>query len=311
MEALQAEMARKRKEASEARGAATGGAKKWVKRGEVSQQRAVNYYEQEANEQDERTRKAVAPQHRNASLVSKDAEAYEDGTRAAAGGSGSNSTSTLGAVPAGTEGGGAKQSMDVTQVMHRLRALGQPVRLFDESNEERLERYHAVSSAMPSEAEVNLELQKGQTWGQTDATQIAREAVNANAHDAELLDDDEAELETSFVASTPEETIALHFKQLIKLWESELEAREPAETATQPGRVATAALQQCKRHMKPLFKQLKSRDLPLDLLAAMVEIVAFMQQREYAPSPRPPGILGGIAPAGIAPRRHLAHRLCP
>ena len=72
-----------------------------------------------------------------------------------------------------------------------------------------------------------------------------------------------------------------HFKQLIKMWEAELEEREPAEIASASGRVATAAFQQCKRHMRPFFKQLRARSMPFDVVSTMVEITSFMQQREY------------------------------
>ena len=65
------------------------------------------------------------------------------------------------------------------------------------------------------------------------------------------------------------------------MWEEELEAREPAEASSQAGRTVTATFQQCKRHTRAFFKQLKTRTMPLDVLSTMVEITSFMQQREY------------------------------
>ena len=40
--------------------------------------------------------------------------------------------------------------------------------------------------------------------------------------------------------------------------------RETAELASAEGKVATAAFQQSKRHLRPFFKMLRSRELPLD-----------------------------------------------
>ena len=318
MEALQAEIARKRKEreASQAASGEGGGARKWVKRGQIEQQRTVKYYETEAAEQEERSKKALAPQHRMAAEL----EAEAANSAASASNAGDAPAADRGGASSGSAPSGSVPATDKvlrpTEVMRRLRALGQPIRLFGEDDAEQHERYRAVSSAMPSEADVDLELQKGQTWGQSER-QLFDESGNAKhqtAKEAATTDDadakeDEAELAPSFVASTPEETISRFFKQLVKLWEGELEAREPAEVASQTGRTATSAFQQCKRHLKPFYKLLKAREMvraasplallayapkaqkvncvcltraqPLDLLGAMVEITSFMQQREY------------------------------
>ena len=287
MDALKAELERKRKE-REANNAAAG-PRKWVKRGELEQQRAIKYYENEAAEQEERARKAVAPQHRikaaNA-LESESAEGSISSAYASTVGS-KGGTSASSAAAASAMDSAADEMLRPTEVMRRLRRLGQPIKLFGEDDEARFERYRAVSSAMPSEAEVDLELQKGQTWGQSerqlfdDSGKAKHQAAKEARLDDADIKDDEAELAATFVASTPEEVISRHFKQLIKLWESELEQREPAEVGSQQGRTATAAFQQCKRHMKPFFKQLKAREMPLDVVGSMVEITSYMQQREY------------------------------
>jgi len=170
-------------------------------------------------------------------------------------------------------------------VMLRLRALGQPIRLFGEDDTERLERYRAVSSALPSESVVNNELKRGQMFDETqlfDESGKAKQdtAKVASGKEEEEADDDDV-LAATFVATTPEQVVARHFKQLTKLWEDDLEAREAHEAQSNAGRSATAAFQQCKRHMRPFFRLLKNREMPLDVLSTMVEITTFMQQREY------------------------------
>ena len=57
MDALKAEMERKRKEREDAKAAGGGGGpRKWVKRGELEKERAVKYYETEAAEQSDRAK---------------------------------------------------------------------------------------------------------------------------------------------------------------------------------------------------------------------------------------------------------------
>ena len=75
--------------------------------------------------------------------------------------------------------------------------------------------------------------------------------------------------------------VARHFKQLAKLWEADLANRSEGEANSTAGRVATAAFQQSRRHLKPFYRSLKARTIPLDVLGTMVEIMTHMQQREY------------------------------
>ena len=303
MDALQAEIARKRKEREALGGGGGGGPKKWVKRGDIEQQRQAAYLQKEAAEQEERAKKAVAPQHRNAALAAADAAAAStqratDEAADAASGSTAADVSSTNATPAAAgksssaaAADGSETKLQPVDVMLRLRALGQPIRLFAETEEERYDRYRAVSSALPSESEIDLELKKGQMFDQRqlfDESGNARQETAKVAHTGEAKEgdegdegDDAVELDASFVATTPEEAVAKHFKQLIKMWEEELEQREPAEAASQKGRTDTATFQQCKRHTRQFFKQLRSRTMPLDVLSTMVEITAFMQQREY------------------------------
>jgi len=50
---------------------------------------------------------------------------------------------------------------------------------------------------------------------------------------------------------------------------------------TTQGRSAAATQVQSAENLKPLFKTLRSRSLPPDMLARMAEIVHYMQKRQY------------------------------
>ena len=306
MEAIQAEIARKRKEREAAAATLGGGGepRKWMRKGDVEKYREAEYLKNEAEEQEARLKKLVVPQHRDAALAAEQAAQKQAllsaQTKNMAGSAEQQhaekaadhaSASTSAAGPSSSSiGADAETALRPVDVMRRLRALGQPIRLFAETEEERYDRYRAVSSALPTEAEVDLELKKGQMFDQRqlfDESGNARQETAKVAHEAEVGvggnddEDEEAELDEQFVPTTAEESVAKHFKTLIKLWEEELEAREPAEASSQAGRTVTATFQQCKRHTRAFFKQLRTRTMPLDVLSTMVEITQFMQQREY------------------------------
>jgi pre-mRNA-splicing factor 18 len=182
--------------------------------------------------------------------------------------------------------------------MKLLRKLGQPILLFGEEHEARVERYHAVHAAIMATkaSDEDLELKQGQMFNETQLYDVSgrakQEGVQADHEDAPLGEDgkpvvvdaafeNDQELEASFVASTPEQLISKHFKTLIKHWETEMNARPAALVQSANGRKDTATYLQCRRHMKPFFKHLAARDMPLDILNTMIEITHFMGQREY------------------------------
>ncbi len=47
------------------------------------------------------------------------------------------------------------------------------------------------------------------------------------------------------------------------------------------GKLAAATQVQSAEYLRPLFKQLRHRDLPDDMLLRIAEIVHYMQKREY------------------------------
>ena len=294
MDALAAEIARKRKATADAKAALGAGgdsARKWVKKGDIEKVRVGKYLEEEERRAEAISKKSIVPQFR---FVSGDAT--EGGSAAgdpALSGlaDGSAEGSTAAAVErSGNEAGkavkagsAAEEHLKPTEVKRRLRGLAQPIQLFGETDEERLERYRAVSAALPSESVVNNELKAGQNIGLEHLGQGGGEpgeAGNAVVGKDEEDEDDEL-LAPSFVATTPEDIVSRHFKQLLKMWGDELSERPEAEAMSMAGRTATAAFQQAKRHMRPFFRFLKAREMPLDVLSAVVEITHFMQQREY------------------------------
>ena len=75
MEAIQAEIARKRKEREAAAATLGGGGepRKWMRKGDVEKYREAEYLKNEAEEQEARLKKLVVPQHRDAALAAEQA----------------------------------------------------------------------------------------------------------------------------------------------------------------------------------------------------------------------------------------------
>ena len=71
------------------------------------------------------------------------------------------------------------------------------------------------------------------------------------------------------------------FRALLKEWAMELRGRDEAVKRLAAGKVATKTHKQCKDYIRPFFKQLKSQQVPPDILLATRRIVCFCEQREY------------------------------
>jgi len=111
------------------------------------------------------------------------------------------------------------------------------------------------------------------------ALQEGVQKENEGEEDLNLQGDEE--LEAAFTPTTPEQIVSRFFKQLVKLWETRMAERPEAEAKSMDGRKETTAYVQCRRHMKPFFKQLKTRTMHFEVLTTMVEITQHSQMRDY------------------------------
>mmetsp|Transcript_21467 Transcript_21467/g.59063 ORF Transcript_21467/g.59063 Transcript_21467/m.59063 type:complete len:374 (-) Transcript_21467:449-1570(-) len=284
MDSLRLELERKRKEREEAGGGGGGSTKKWVRRGEIEAARAAAYRAAEAAEAEERAKKLVVP-----CLRSFPSAPLREGER-----EGQRGSEGKGPVVPAVTSASASVPVDIStiEVQRLLRKLGQPITLFGEGEEERLARYKAVLDALPAEDE-NIELKRGQMFNETqlfDERGRAKqqldhaEASGGEEAKAEGAEEDEyggEEMEAAFTPTTPEQIVSRHFKRLVKMWEEEIASKDEATAGTAAAKREAATFQQCRRHMKPFFRQLKSRTMPLDILNTMTNITQHMSNRDY------------------------------
>ncbi|KAJ2787287.1 hypothetical protein GGI15_000837 [Coemansia interrupta] len=179
------------------------------------------------------------------------------------------------------------------EVVKRLRARGEPIRLFGEGSGERRKRLR------------HLELSEEKTDGQQNEFRRVMAQVEAGAMLDDLhrqanmtLDSDDhwrqkyqRTLDYDVSGISPEllrtdidrlhTLLYVYFKRLVYEWREWLDARPEDERHSAEGKMAAATQRQAAEYLRPLFRSLKARKLPADVLARVTEIARFMMDREY------------------------------
>jgi pre-mRNA-splicing factor 18 len=181
-------------------------------------------------------------------------------------------------------------SLSSEEVVKRLRAKGQPIRLFGETDERRIRRLRTVESTETDmegqrndfmktvaqlEASLDLEALKRKVE-ETDKTCVETNILTPSILNVPitvkmLLGD------RSFVCRL----IQHYLKRLITEWEEELQNRPIAIKRSTQGKLAAATQRQTNDYIQPLFHMLTDRSIPDDVLQHVTTICEYMQQREY------------------------------
>ncbi|KAF9000754.1 Prp18 domain-containing protein [Cyathus striatus] len=173
------------------------------------------------------------------------------------------------------------------ETIRRLRAKGQPIRLFGESDKDRRLRLRALELI----EEKGHERQSGQNdfkKALEDVENVERELKSKGTKEKKKDDSDSATstgvLDLSLVKTDPDKLYPLIYyalKRTLKEWEEAMDERPEHIKRTHQGKLAAATQVQSAEYLKPLFKTLRSRSLPHDMLARIAEIVHYMQKRQY------------------------------
>lgn len=174
--------------------------------------------------------------------------------------------------------------------VRRLRAKGQPIRLFGESDKDRRLRLRALELIEEKDSErhggqndfrraledvesrAGAEMDKSRRKGDKEGKAEGRAASGAEVLDLELVKTDPDKLYP---------IIYWALKKTLKEWEQWMDDRPEEVKRTTQGKLAAATQRQSAEYLKPLFKLLRSRNLPPDMLARVSEIVHYMQRRQY------------------------------
>ncbi|KAG9315097.1 pre-mRNA-splicing factor [Chiua virens] len=171
------------------------------------------------------------------------------------------------------------------ETIRRLRAKGQPIRLFAESDRDRRLRLRALELI----EEKGDDRQSGQNdfkKALEDVENVERELRNKSKGkkkgDAE--EPNAGVLDLELIKTDPDKLYPLIYyalKRTLKEWEEAMDERPEHVKRTTHGKLAAATQVQSAEYLNPLFKTLRSRSLPSDMLVRMAEIVHYMQKRQY------------------------------
>ncbi|KAK6120078.1 hypothetical protein DH2020_046208 [Rehmannia glutinosa] len=196
------------------------------------------------------------------------------------------------------------------EVIRRLRFLKQPVTLFGEDDEARLDRLKFVLKAGlfevddsdMTEGQTNdflrdiVELKKRQKSGiMTDRKRKSRddggEDKDGGDGDKDLSGDgassgvdhdkDLKRMKANFEELCDEDKILVFFKKLLNEWNQELNEMSDAEKRTAKGKSMVATFKQCARYLNPLFKFCRKKVLPDDIRQALMVVVQCCMRRDY------------------------------
>ncbi|EIN04977.1 Prp18-domain-containing protein [Punctularia strigosozonata HHB-11173 SS5] len=274
MEALKAEIAAKRK-ALETDPVKDARPTKYLRRGEVERLRE----EQLRKEKEEKEAAARAEAERKA-----EEEAAKARQKA------QSRTASHSPMPEDGADGVKSEAFNISaeETVRRLRAKGQPIRLFGESDKERRLRLRAL--------ELIEEKEHDKHGGQNDFRKALEEVESRDrelkAKEGETKDKKKTEAEAAasavldlgLVKTDPKKLYPIIYhalKRMLKDWEEAMDERPESVKRTHQGKLAAATQKQSAEYLKPLFKILRQRELPDDVLARLAEIVHYTQKRQY------------------------------
>ncbi|CAO3610547.1 unnamed protein product [Cunninghamella blakesleeana] len=182
------------------------------------------------------------------------------------------------------------------EVVRRLRAKGQPIRLFGETDKECKLRLRALDL---------MEERSNEGGGQQNEYMRKMEEMEEGMkleylkQKGKLALDDEEELkkklkqkekivvesiDTSLIRTDRDKLssqIYIYLVHTMEEWDEAMDARPEDERRSGVGKRDAVMQKQTIEHLKPLLKRLKKRTVEPDVLARVAEITHFMQIRQY------------------------------
>eukprot|EP00297_Palpitomonas_bilix_P011591 CAMPEP_0113883710 /NCGR_PEP_ID=MMETSP0780_2-20120614/9774_1 /TAXON_ID=652834 /ORGANISM="Palpitomonas bilix" /LENGTH=328 /DNA_ID=CAMNT_0000871091 /DNA_START=106 /DNA_END=1092 /DNA_ORIENTATION=- /assembly_acc=CAM_ASM_000599 len=166
-----------------------------------------------------------------------------------------------------------KASLPKKEVIAMLRRLGEPITMFGESDGRREER-----------------LRKCQSERDTDVFDEGADNYSASMRGKDKEDDKkgersaietEADLHRRDGSSDVHDICYVYLKRLMMGWEKDIDEL-PAEYKKKPdGRKEVGILKQTQSYINPLFKLLLKRSVPKDIMSHLEEMVGCMKERRY------------------------------
>ncbi|KAI0242181.1 hypothetical protein L0F63_002960 [Massospora cicadina] len=271
-EAITAEIDKKKRQLEKV-GDKLGVKKKYIRKADLEKLREEEYLAEQRRLEEERAlRKKLALEEKVEKAGIDDQEKKDAST---------DDTEIIGTIPE-------------EEVTRRLRAKGQPIRLFDESNRQRQLRLRALelmeertdgqrNDFMKVLEAMDTDLQLDYLRNPVDQAE-AQSDKNKSKRGSNYAEIDTTELTMEMVQNNTERAFGLlyvFFKRVLREWEFEMNNRPEEVKRTTQGKTAAAIQKQTADYMKPFFRQLKKKTIASDVLTLIAEICIRLQEREY------------------------------
>ncbi|XP_057780741.1 uncharacterized protein LOC130999243 [Salvia miltiorrhiza] len=281
------------------------GGKKFFKRSEIEQKRLQRLREEEKREAEAKSLRQKQLQQDHQSKDPKSSSDPNSNTENAKSKPESSSSKSL-----VEEQNIDNLNLPKQEVVRRLRFLKQPVTLFGEDDEARLDRLKYVLKTGLFEVDDDMtegqtndflrdivELKKRQKSGivsdrkRKSRREDAGEDEDGGDGDKDLSGDgassgvdhdkDIKRMKANFDELCDEDKILVFFKKLLNEWNQELDEMSETEKRTAKGKSMVATFKQCARYLTPLFKFCRKKVLPDDIRQALMIVVKCCMKRDY------------------------------
>lgn len=277
MDLLKQEILKKRQRLAEE----TGG-KRVFKRSEIEQKQIQKLREQEKRELEAKAQRQATASNTTATDGSSAANSNPNASATTASATTSSNATTSKSLT--DEQNIDKLNLPKQEVVRRLRLLKQPITLFGEDDDARLDRFKYVLKAGLFEVDSDMtegqtndflrdiaELRKRQKSGIVSERKRQKTEVDGGVEDGDGgvreedlsadgcssgvdADKDLKRMKTNFEELCDEDKILVFFKKLLNEWNQELREMPDAERRTAKGKSMVATFKQCARYLHPLFK---------------------------------------------------------
>ena len=176
------------------------------------------------------------------------------------------------------------------EIEKKLKSRGHPIRLFGENDRQRMSRLKLLevreedrSGGQRNDFYELLEKQRNEEGTEEDENDT--EGANRKRGKMEIKSIKEIEkLNRALLMKDRPKALYLleiFFNTLLQEWQSDLDSRAEEVKKSTSGRMASATFHQTREYLNPFFVMLNKDDLSGDILSHVVDIVGFLQDREY------------------------------
>lgn len=184
-------------------------------------------------------------------------------------------------------------NMSKDEVINYLRVHGEAATLFGESDNARFYRFKKLfHRKIEAKSSDNIDESSKVCENENDGNVSGLFKDSSNQSSSSLEKTNEAKNESDNEGDDmviysqipnypPEKVIYKYFHHLIEMWGKDLSLLNEAEKSTRANRSQRHSYEECRDHIRPLFKMCKRKEVPADILLHLIEIVKFAELGDF------------------------------